>query len=180
MKVHRSTFPCSDIGSYSGGGSWLVIVFFFLVIVSCTISYSAKHLLILKTIYKIHLILYSHQMLSRLQILFYLGASFFLQIAAVMTLPFDVVKTRRQIELGEMETQKGKWAKGLFSLDFDYLSCLHCQHFFKADFPCYIPLVWHRMPPQIGYHVHWMSGCGESQHLVSPSPPLRWCLTSAA
>ncbi|KAK1160329.1 solute carrier family 25 member 39-like isoform X1 [Acipenser oxyrinchus oxyrinchus] len=27
-------------------------------------------------------------------------------IAAVMTLPFDVVKTRRQIELGEMETQK--------------------------------------------------------------------------
>ena len=29
------------------------------------------------------------------------------QVAAVLTLPFDVVKTRRQIQLGEMETLGG-------------------------------------------------------------------------
>lgn len=30
-----------------------------------------------------------------------------LQIAAILTLPFDVVKTRRQIQLGEMDSLGG-------------------------------------------------------------------------
>lgn len=30
-----------------------------------------------------------------------------IQIAAILTLPFDVVKTRRQIQLGEMDTLGG-------------------------------------------------------------------------
>lgn len=32
---------------------------------------------------------------------------FFLQIAAFITLPFDVVKTHRQIEMGEKEIYSG-------------------------------------------------------------------------
>lgn len=32
---------------------------------------------------------------------------FVCQIAAILTLPFDVVKTRRQIQLGEMDTLGG-------------------------------------------------------------------------
>lgn len=32
---------------------------------------------------------------------------FLTQIAAILTLPFDVVKTRRQIQLGEMEALGG-------------------------------------------------------------------------
>lgn len=30
------------------------------------------------------------------------------QVAAILTLPFDVVKTQRQIELGNMETLQGE------------------------------------------------------------------------
>jgi hypothetical protein len=36
-------------------------------------------------------------------------------VAAVLTLPFDVVKTRRQIQLGEMETLGGPLAKPAFA-----------------------------------------------------------------
>ena len=39
-----------------------------------------------------------------------------LQIAAVITLPFDVVKTHRQIELGEADTLKNKHASSTWKI----------------------------------------------------------------
>jgi len=38
---------------------------------------------------------------------FFLKTFFLTQIAAALTLPFDVVKTRRQIQLGEMDAVGG-------------------------------------------------------------------------
>lgn len=46
----------------------------------------------------------SHTLLAYKNIFFF---SFLTQIAAILTLPFDVVKTRRQIQLGEMEALGG-------------------------------------------------------------------------
>lgn len=40
----------------------------------------------------------------------------FHQVSAVVTLPFDVVKTHKQIELGEMELLKEKRSTSTFSL----------------------------------------------------------------
>lgn len=49
----------------------------------------------------LNIIKYSYTLLSQIE-------NLLLQIAAVFTIPFDVVKTHRQIEMGEKEIYSGK------------------------------------------------------------------------
>ncbi|XP_076332128.1 mitochondrial glutathione transporter SLC25A40-like [Tachypleus tridentatus] len=61
-------------------------------------------------------------------------------VAAVLTLPFDVVKTHRQIELGEMEILAKNSNKQLTST-YSILRNLYCQRGFKALFAGIVPRV---------------------------------------
>lgn len=60
-----------------------------------------------------------------------------MQIAAITTLPFDVVKTRRQIELGEMEMLGGNGVTGnVFSqihAEFRQNQLASCVYFIKFN-----------------------------------------------
>lgn len=55
--------------------------------------------------------------------------AFWLQIAAILTLPFDVVKTRRQLQLGEMDSLGGLRTSFIYPR-----SCDRFYYFFAVSF----------------------------------------------
>ena len=66
------------------------------------------------------------------------------QLAAIVTLPFDVIKTHRQVELGEIEVYAGG--------SFISLTCFFCLHLITFD-SLYLHLFYFvSFPPSLYLH----------------------------